>query len=373
LWESDLNKNKTIALWQKIAQHYANESFIGGYDLLNEPNWTFEGKNKNGIHDISNKDIWDLYIEITKAIRQVDKNNIIYIEGNGWANNFNGIPDKWDDNMVLSFHKYWNPNSQESINGFIALGQKHNLPLWLGESGENSNKWFTDCIELVEKNRIGWAWWPLKKITSIVNPLTIIAPDGYESLLNYWKTGENRPTKEFASNVLFELTENLKAGNCIFQKGIIDAMFRQVTDTSTLPYTENAVPGKVFAVDYDLGRLGYAYYDNDNERIIIENQQRTASNKGGAYRNDGVDIVNCTDIPEHSKGFVVSHIESGEWLKYTLNVLADGKYTIRMRLKPTKNKGKIQIEFSDSNQKLTVNVPKSRKTSWQTLKCGSVK
>ena len=51
LWESEANKQLTVDLWKKLAQRYANEPWIGGYDLLNEPNWTFEGKNKNGTED----------------------------------------------------------------------------------------------------------------------------------------------------------------------------------------------------------------------------------------------------------------------------------------------------------------------------------
>ncbi len=39
LWESAENRAKTIALWQRIAVRYANEPWIGGYDLMKETNW----------------------------------------------------------------------------------------------------------------------------------------------------------------------------------------------------------------------------------------------------------------------------------------------------------------------------------------------
>ena len=39
LWESEENKNKTIALWGKLAERYSDEPWIGGYDLLNETHW----------------------------------------------------------------------------------------------------------------------------------------------------------------------------------------------------------------------------------------------------------------------------------------------------------------------------------------------
>ena len=106
LWQSTANQQKAIALWRKLAERYADEPWIGGYDLLNEPNWTFEGKDKNGKEDTSNKPIWDLYKTITKTIREVDTKHIIIIEGNGWGNNYNGFPGPWDDNMVMSFHEY---------------------------------------------------------------------------------------------------------------------------------------------------------------------------------------------------------------------------------------------------------------------------
>lgn len=39
LWQSEANQQKTIALWKKLAEHYANEPAIAAYDIINEPNW----------------------------------------------------------------------------------------------------------------------------------------------------------------------------------------------------------------------------------------------------------------------------------------------------------------------------------------------
>jgi endoglucanase len=224
LWESEANQQKAIALWRKLAERYANELWIGGYDLLNEPNWTFEGKDKNGKEDTSNKPIWDLYQAISKAIREVDKNHLIVIEGNGWGNNYNGFPGPWESNLVMSFHKYWNPNTPEAIAKFIALREKFGLPLWLGESGENNNQWFRDCVALVEKNHIGWAWWPHKKVNSGSCTLTVTRPDDFKKVVDYWNKGGERPTREIAAKGLFELVENLKAANCRFNTNVAEAL-----------------------------------------------------------------------------------------------------------------------------------------------------
>jgi aryl-phospho-beta-D-glucosidase BglC (GH1 family) len=121
LWASEENKQKTIALWKKLAERYANEPWIGAYDLLNEPNFGFEDpvNDKNGIKEKKNEPLVHLLKEITSVIRQVDKKHIIIIEGNGWGNNYNGMLPPWDNNMVLSFHKYWNFNTDKEISSML--------------------------------------------------------------------------------------------------------------------------------------------------------------------------------------------------------------------------------------------------------------
>lgn len=330
LWESELNKEKTVALWRKLAERYAEEPNIGGYDLINEPNWTFEGKNKNGLEDTKNEPIWELYYEITGAIREVDKNHLIIIEGNGWGNNYNGLERLWDGNIVLSFHKYWSRNEQDVISNILALREKFNVPVWLGESGENSDKWFTDCITLVEKNNIGWAWWPLKKINSVVCPLMIVAPPEYKQLTEYWNNNGKRPSPQLAKEVLFKIAENLKAEKCRFNKDVIDAMFRQRNDPTPLPYTTHVLPGKIYASDFDMGPAGVAYTDTESENTGQEGKR--AGNKGRQYRNDGVDIDYNQDDPLRSNGFKVMSIQNNEWMQYTVNVKKAGTYNISARV-----------------------------------------
>jgi hypothetical protein len=224
LWESEENRRKTVALWRKLAERYAKEPWVGGYDILNEPNWTFEGKDKNGRDDVSNQPIWSLYQAITRAIREVDTTHLVIVEGNGWGNNYNGFPEPWDRGLVMSFHKYWNPNTEESIARFLALREKYRLPIWLGESGENTNEWFRECVALVEKHRIGWAWWPYKKLGNPRCILTVTPPDDFKKVVDYWNGEGDRPSRETARRGLFELVENLKADRCRFNADVAQAL-----------------------------------------------------------------------------------------------------------------------------------------------------
>ena len=176
----------------------------------------------------------------------------------------------WDDNLVLSFHKYWSTNDQNSIQGFLDLRDQYNIPLWMGEAGENSNTWFKNAIKLFEDNDIGWAWWPMKKIGSVVNPMTIEKTDGYQTLLDYWSDGGTKPTEEFAYNALMEMAENLKIVNNTYRQDVIDAMIRQVELSEAKPFKQLSIPGTIHLTDFDLGGNGVGYYDLDTANYPSE-------------------------------------------------------------------------------------------------------
>ena len=332
LWEDEENKLKTIALWKKLAARYASEPWVGGYDILNEPNWSFtSGGNQNGCSENTNAPLRQLMINITNAIREVDTAHIIIIEGNCWGNNYNGIFPAWDNNMVVSFHKYWSINDQGSIQGMLNIRTQYNIPLWMGESGENSNSWFTDAIQLVEKNNIGWAWWPLKKINSVVNPLTIKKTSEYQTLLDYWNNVGTRPSSVFATYTLMQMASNARIENCIYHKDVTDAMFRQVADSTTIPFAIHHIPGLVHATDYDLGRYNKAYFDTDIANYSVSTGTSTDWNKGWSYRNDGVDVETTTDKDPSSNGFDVGWTADKEWLRFTATVDSTSAYNVHIR------------------------------------------
>lgn len=234
LWQSQADQDKTVALWRKLAEHYRDERWIGGYDLLNEPNWSFEhplNKKDHGTRDTVNAPLRRLLVRITKAIRAVDTNHLIFIEGNGWANNYHGLMPPWDDNMAVSFHKYWNANDVASIRQFLDLRDAYDVPLWLGESGENNNRWYRDAVRLMEAHDIGWSWWPLKKIGTN-NPFEVKMPPGYKKIILYWKGKGPKPSKQEAFQTLMQLARNYRTENLTVNKGVLTALFPKEAQTA---------------------------------------------------------------------------------------------------------------------------------------------
>ncbi|MBP1679224.1 MAG: Endoglucanase, partial [Bacteroidetes bacterium] len=355
LWESEANRQRTIDLWRTIAARYVTEEWIGGYDLINETAWDLGS---------GNAPLRDLMVRVTNAIREVDTNHIVFIEGNWYATDFSGLTPPWDDNMVYSFHKYWNSNDFSSISGYLSLRNTHNVPLWLGESGENSNHWFAECIALMEANNIGWAWWPHKKIESIAGPLSSRKYPGYDYLLQYWQGQVTRPTESYAVDALNGQAENLKIEKCVYQHDVVDAVIRMPSDTRRAPYASNRIPGVVFATNYDMGLNAVAYRD-----VEFQNTGNSSYNSGWSFRNDGVDIEKCSDLL--SNGFNVGWTAASEFLTYTVEVPTAGLYHLGLRVSAGQAGGSVLLRMDGAVMGGVLSIPATGGwQSWVTVNAG---
>ncbi|MCD7972252.1 MAG: carbohydrate-binding protein [Candidatus Azobacteroides sp.] len=361
LWESEENKNKLIALWRKLAERYADSPWIGGYDLINEPNWTLSN---------NNYDLWDLHKRLTVAVREVDKNHLLFLNGNWWSNDYSGLPELWDDNMALSFHKYWNHNEEDALDWIIAYRDQYNCPVWLGETGENSNTWFTQLVALCEKNNIGWDWWPVKK-TGVNNIIQSKYNSDYNTMLNAWSRGSSI-NAETAYKGVMQFAEDHKIQNCEIKYDVIDALI-------TRPYTDEVRPFKkyttgdiIYAVDYDFGPVGKAYFDyTDVDNHLSYPDEPSTWNEGWVYRNDGVDIEACSDTP--TNGYSVGWIEDGEWTHYTIQSPEEKAYTLEIRYASQSEEDRVYLEINGKRATELLSLPATGAwTTWKTATFSNV-
>ena len=339
LWESQENRDKLVALWTRIADKYKENEWIGGYDLINETHWDLG--NENAL-------LREVFEDITEGIRGVGDDHILYIEGNSYANDHRGLTPPWDDNLVYSFHKYWSFNNENDVDWILPLRDTYNVPLWMGESGENSNTWFTDAISLFENNNIGWAWWTVRKIGDIDSPYAVDINPGYQSILDYWQGNGPQPTEQEAFDGMMQLADNLLVDNSRYRKDVPDACIRQVQTDETIPYHGNAsaIPGVIYMSDYDLGKNNFAYYDTVVADYNLSTGNFTAWNSGWSYRNDGVDIERNTD-DVNSNGFHVGFVNQGEWMKYTVEINETAVYKASIRLATEQTGGEFFLTIDD--------------------------
>jgi endoglucanase len=168
-------------VWTKLATHYANETTIWGYDIMNEPN------NLNGA------DWFKIAQGAITSIRVVDANHTIVIEGDNWSHgdtwfNYNDNLYQLTDpkkNLVFEAHQYFDSdgsgtyrNTSMAGNGmdvnsgvnlitpFVSWLSIHKVKGMVGEYGipnkndqANWNKLLDNFLKYLQTNCILGTYW----------------------------------------------------------------------------------------------------------------------------------------------------------------------------------------------------------------------
>jgi hypothetical protein len=361
LWDSVANQDKTVRLWQRISERYKNQPWVAGYDLLNEPAWDLSGGTL----------LRTLYGRITDVIRANGDNHLLFIEGNWYSNDYNGLTPAWDPQLVYVFHKYWSSaESPTEIQWVLDLRTAQNRPIWCGEHGENSNDHFTRMVELLRSQGIGTSWWPMKKFRSTNGLVDATLPAGYPDLLDYFggTKPDLNPTAAFAT--LMGLAGSVRLENCRVQTEVIRSIQNQPGNRDTKPFAQHQIPGRIHAPDYDQGMHGHAYSDAAWENYNLTTSNYTAWNEGWSYRSNGVDVQACTDAL--SNGYNVGWFVAPEWMRYTVTVATPGIYRIELRVaKGGGDDGEVEIQDGDGLRVLaSATIPDTGgDSSYQTIVC----
>ena len=156
LYYNQSNKDKTLNLWKKIAEHFKGNPAVAAYDILNEPG--IKAAATYSLH-------WDFYNEIYNAIRSKDSNHIIIMESCWDADNLPRPSQYGWTNVAYEYHYYpWSAqNSSDAQKSYFSskvsdiANHNYGVPTFVGE--------FT-CFEQAEGwkaamstfNSQGWHW-----------------------------------------------------------------------------------------------------------------------------------------------------------------------------------------------------------------------
>jgi endoglucanase len=179
LWKHKDFQDRALHLWEVIAERYKNQPWVAGYDLINEP------------ADPSGEKLFPYYKRLRDAIRLIDPNHILFLEGDRYAVDFDKFTEVWD-NVVYTNHDY-------AVPGFIYGGDypgttnnryfdrdtlekdflvksefmiSHNVPVWVGEFGpvytgnpekdEMRYQILKDQLAYFDKYKVSWCIWLYK-------------------------------------------------------------------------------------------------------------------------------------------------------------------------------------------------------------------
>ena len=226
LFEDEESQELTARLWCKLAARYKDETAVAGYDLLNEPVAHFFDAAR------LNPKLEPLYRRIVAAIREVDRNHVVFLGGAQWDTNFKVFGPPFDPKLAYTFHKYWFDVRQEAVQEYADFRERYGVPVWLGESGENTDEWVASFRALLEKNRIGWCFWPYKKMDSASGVVSVRKPEGWDALVafadgprrTFEEVRRNRPPRDLVKKALDAYLENIRVENCEVNEGYLKAL-----------------------------------------------------------------------------------------------------------------------------------------------------
>ncbi|EKM51309.1 glycoside hydrolase family 5 protein [Phanerochaete carnosa HHB-10118-sp] len=187
-WEHKDFQDRVVWLWEELAQHYRANTWIAGYNPLNEPTDPYQTR------------LIAFYDRVYAAIRKHDPDHALFLDGNTFASDFSHFGDaetRWK-NTAYAIHDYsvfGFPAAPEAYVGSEAQQRRlrrsyekkrewmdqRGLCVWNGEWGpvyarkeyegvatdainEERYKVLKDQLEIYNKDRLSWSIWLYKDI-----------------------------------------------------------------------------------------------------------------------------------------------------------------------------------------------------------------
>ena len=225
LFECPASQALTVELWAALAKRYADEPSIIGYDLLNEPIATYFGEDLN-------PRLEPLYRRIVDAIREHDPNHIIFLGGAQWNTNFRVFGRPFDEKLAYTFHRYWQDVSPSLIKEYVGFRRRYDVPLWMGESGENTYEWIAAFRELLEAHDIGWCFWTYKRLDTDRSVVSVERTPEWDEIVTFAESPrstfqevrESRPPRRVIDRALRDYLDRVSFQACRVNPGYLAAL-----------------------------------------------------------------------------------------------------------------------------------------------------
>ena len=190
-WSHRQFQDRFVALWEEFARRYKGNAAVAGYNVMNEPLTNAPAGRYSDRYTPDWGVMNRVYRRVVEAIRAIDADHIIFLEGDHFSTRFDGLDAPLTENLVYSSHNYspaglfpgpypsaeWNRERQmEAFLGHegTRYAQRHNVPLWVGEFGATFNgppdetahhvRAVDDQIDVFEEYGAHWTIWTYKDL-----------------------------------------------------------------------------------------------------------------------------------------------------------------------------------------------------------------
>ncbi len=176
----NVEKNQELyyKIWEAVAEHYKDNPWVAGYDLLNEPYCSY--RYNSGMTDKELRDIlWAVYDVAYDKVRAIDPDHIIIMEA-VWDPVDLPNPDTYGwENVMYEYHNYLYDdydnakgqqitNMEKKLNAIKAAN--YNVPSYMGEFAyfNNLEAW-DEGMRLINDSGLNWTTWTYKVISDYGN------------------------------------------------------------------------------------------------------------------------------------------------------------------------------------------------------------
>jgi hypothetical protein len=180
-WTHRHFQDRVVHLWEALAERYRDNPWVAGYNPINEP------------ADPTGAAIAPFYRRLERAIRAVDKDHVLFLDGNRYSLDFDMFGDPMA-NCVYSAHDYALPGFADGggypgtsrgqyvdrgvvENTFLARTEymrRTGTPIWIGEFGpifvgdatSDAERYqlLRDQLALYQQHAASWSIWTYKDI-----------------------------------------------------------------------------------------------------------------------------------------------------------------------------------------------------------------
>ena len=210
------NQELYYKIWEALAEHYKDNPWVAGYDLLNEPYCTY--RYNSGLSDKKLREmLWDIYDIAYDKIRAIDPDHVIIMEAT-WDPVDLPKPSKYGwENVMYEYHNYLYDDYDNAKGQQIANMKKklnaiekanYDVPSYLGEfSLFNNLEAWDEGMKLINDSGISWTTWTYKVIAEYgnwgirnqVNRKVNVETYEYDAIASAWsKVGESTENKGLA-------------------------------------------------------------------------------------------------------------------------------------------------------------------------------
>ena len=181
LWQHRQFQDRAVWLWEQLAAHYRGNPWVAGYNLLNEPS------DKTGAR------LSAFYRRAVAAVRIVDPDHVIFLDGNTYSRDFESLGDPIPGTVYVLHHypqagragargypgtvdgrPYDRADIEREFLDRSSYMRRHGSPIWVGEFGPvydpdpatlpSKLGVLADQLDIYEAHGASWTSWCYKDV-----------------------------------------------------------------------------------------------------------------------------------------------------------------------------------------------------------------